>query len=403
MDIFAFLFILGLISSLSSRVSCKSFNVVDYGAKGDGMTDDSQAFLNAWKDACSSNTHRSPQVIIPAGSTFLVKPVQFNGPCMSKHTVFLVSGTVVAPGSPPDWNGLDTSQWLSFNGVNGLIVDGGGIIDGQGKKWWDQSCRDHPNMEGCTCLAPSAMKFMYCNNTTLNNIHFVNSPQTHMQLFVCSGFNINNLTVQSPGDSPNTDGIHIHASEHVVITYSKISCGDDCISIGDFTHDVEINNVQCGPGHGISVGSLGKSGNYVEVKDIHVSKSTFYGTTNGARIKTWQTGKGYARNITFEDLQIFSVYNPIIIDQNYCSVPGTCMEQDTGVQISDVVFQRINGTATSEAAISLNCSKAVPCLGIKLDSIDITPQTPSVPVAACCSNAHGEETSVEPGPCLKQD
>ncbi|KAE9447459.1 hypothetical protein C3L33_20643, partial [Rhododendron williamsianum] len=63
---------------------------------------------------------------------------------------------------------------------------------------------------------------------------------------------------------------------------------DDCVSIGDFTSHLSITNVNCGPGHGISIGSLGKDGNFVQVENIHVSNSFFKGTTNGARIKTWQ-------------------------------------------------------------------------------------------------------------------
>lgn len=37
-----------------------------------------------------------------------------------------------------------------------------------------------------------------------------------------------------------------------------------------------------------SIGSLGRSGNFVQVEDISVSDIYFKGTTNGARIKTWQ-------------------------------------------------------------------------------------------------------------------
>ncbi|CAA0809424.1 Pectin lyase-like superfamily protein [Striga hermonthica] len=51
---------------------------------------------------------------------------------------------------------------------------------------------------------------------------------------------------------PNTDGIHIQSSQQVTISNSTISCGDDCISIGDHISDIEICRVECGPDHGIS-------------------------------------------------------------------------------------------------------------------------------------------------------
>uniref|UniRef100_A0A3Q7J3K5 Polygalacturonase n=1 Tax=Solanum lycopersicum TaxID=4081 RepID=A0A3Q7J3K5_SOLLC len=94
-----------------------SFNVLDYGAAADGITDDSQALLNTWNDACSSSAGY-PQV----------------------------SGSLVSPSSPSVWTGQDSSQWLAFRNVSGLVVGGSGTIDGQGKKWWDQSCRYHPEL-----------------------------------------------------------------------------------------------------------------------------------------------------------------------------------------------------------------------------------------------------------------
>lgn len=43
-----------------------------------------QAFLKAWKDVCKSKSDTS-QLIIPAGKTFLLRPIAFNGPCNSNN------------------------------------------------------------------------------------------------------------------------------------------------------------------------------------------------------------------------------------------------------------------------------------------------------------------------------
>ncbi|KAL2928305.1 hypothetical protein RDABS01_028805 [Bienertia sinuspersici] len=64
--------------------------------------------------------------------------------------------------------------------------------------------------------------------------------------------------------------------------------GDDCVAMSNGSHDIKITSVTCGPGHGISIGSLGKDGSKDIVENIHVSNCTFKGTQNGARIKTWQ-------------------------------------------------------------------------------------------------------------------
>ena len=59
------------------------------------------------------------------------------------------------------------------------------------------------------------------------------------------------VKVTAVGNSPNTDGIHVQLFSSVTILNSKIGTGDDCISIGPGTTNLWIENVACGPGHGI--------------------------------------------------------------------------------------------------------------------------------------------------------
>ncbi|RAL44220.1 hypothetical protein DM860_016466 [Cuscuta australis] len=399
-----------IVGLLSWRSSCQSviigsessLNVLDYGAIGDGITDDSRAFLSAWKDACSWSGDTRLLFTIPQNYNFLLYPITFRGPCNSQNVHFLIMGTIVAPKSPSIWAERDESQWIAFQDIIGLQVYGPGKIDGNGKAWWDQSCRDHPNLEGCKDLAPTALKLISCNGGSLSNMKFTNSPQSHVLLLGCNGFRVDNLKIESPRDSPNTDGIHIHSSHHITITNSNISSGDDCVSIGDYTSDVFINNVACGPGHGISIGSLGKSGNFVQVENIHVSNAFLYGTTNGARIKTWQVGRGYVKDVIFENLFMNSVDNPIIIDQFYCDGRESCQKTmgSGGVEISGVVFRNIYGTSSTDVTVNLNCSRSTPCTDITLQFVQLGSASPGSLVSAHCDNAYGQEFVVVPGPCL---
>lgn len=72
-----------------------------------------------------------------------------------------------------------------------------------------------------------------------------------MKVFDLVNFTADNMNIRAPGDSPNTDGIHIGRVKKVAITNSVIGVGDDCISIGDGSCDITVHNVTCGPGHGI--------------------------------------------------------------------------------------------------------------------------------------------------------
>ncbi|GFP98316.1 polygalacturonase qrt2 [Phtheirospermum japonicum] len=375
------------------------FNVIDYGAASDGHTDDSQAFLEAWNAACSCSIE-SPKVYVPPERTFLLNPITFHGPCNTSSISFLISGTIIAPKTPGLWDGRDASQWLGFMDINGLLVDGFGYVDGRGKSWWDQSCRYHPQLVHIHILLIQGLKFLRCNESSVSNIKLINSAQTHILVKGCKSFNIDNVVIESPGNSPNTDGIHIQSSQHVTISSSKISCGDDCISLGDYISNIQISRVECGPGHGISIGSLGKSRNYVQVEKIHLVDAFFNGTSNGARIKTWQVGRGYVRDITFKNLIFNHVKNPLIIDQNYCDIRDACEEQDTGVQISNVIYKNIVGTSSTNIAINLNCSHSIACYGISMESVHLSSAKAGNQVTAHCSNAYGQEAHVVPGPCL---
>jgi len=406
MDVFALMLIFGLYSAdLPFSSAATIFSVLNYGAKADGKTDDSNAFSAAWKAACGATT-QNPTVVVPSSRNFLVYPLIFKGPCKSSQISFQLIGTISSPSSPSVWSGRDTSKWLTFNGVTGLLITGTGTIDSHGSAWWGQSCSDHPNLKGCTSLAPTALSLISCKQSTISGIYFVNSAQEHMVIYQSNDILIKNIHITAPGNSPNTDGIHIESSQNVLVNNSVIATGDDCVSIGDMTSNINVSFVNCGPGHGVSVGSLGKNGNSVKVENIHVKRVNFKGSTNGARIKTWQVGLGYVRKISFEHITLQSVQNPIYIDQYYCDIKGargnSCAQKSTGVQISGVTYNDIVGTSSTYVAINLNCSKSVACTGITLSSIQIKSDKSGQQVISKCTNAHGTNSGVvQPKSCLQ--
>lgn len=124
----------------------------------------------------------------------------------------------------------------------------------------------------------------------------------------------------APDESPNTDGIHTGRSDGIVIEDVIIETGDDCISIGDGTKNLKVSKVSCGPGHGISIGSLGRVQEQ-PVDNIRVWNCTIKGTNNGIRIKSWPSapGRTTVSNVHFDDIIMDNVSFPILIDQEYCS------------------------------------------------------------------------------------
>lgn len=66
------------------------------------------------------------------------------------------------------------------------------------------------------------------------------------------------------------------------------------MSIQTGCSNVFVHDVTCGPGHGISIGGLGKDGTTAVVSGISVQNVKMTGTLTAARIKTWQVRKDFS-------------------------------------------------------------------------------------------------------------
>ncbi|WJX39435.1 hypothetical protein P8452_26979 [Trifolium repens] len=392
--LFSLLLVLVIASpSLCSKVEKynipNAFNIVKYGAKGDGHTDDSNAFLKAWKDACSS-TKGTPTLFVPLDRIFMTQPLTFQGPCKSATINVMIKGTITAPKNHEHWksDSNDHDSWITFHHISGLVVNGGGTLNGQGASWWDKKGASN---------RPTALRFLECDNLKHGPLTHLNSPRNHISIDGCNDVLISNVNLIAPETSPNTDGIDISSSTKVFIEHSTISTGDDCVAMNSGSKFINITNVKCGPGHGISVGSLGKQGKYATVEEVYVSHIIFTRTTNGARIKTWASGSGYARKITYDDITLVGVMNPVIIDQQYDALESI----GRGVKISDVTFSNFRGTTKDKNAIELNCAR-IGCTNVVLEKINIIGLNGERP-SSSCSNAQGSCSSCNPAvACLRR-
>ncbi|KAG6394807.1 hypothetical protein SASPL_145397 [Salvia splendens] len=274
----------------------------------------------------------------------------------------------------------NSNHWLTFKSVTGVSIRGG-TLDGLGANLW--ACKDSGKKcpEGAT-----SMTFLNSNKIRINGLTSINSQKFHIIFDGCNNAKLQNIKISAPDESPNTDGIHTARSSLVSITNSRIATGGDCISMSPGTSNVFVQNVACGPGHGISIGSLGWELNEAGVENVTVKSCVFSGTQNGVRIKTWaRHSNGFVKNIYYEDLTMVNAENPIVIDQNYCPNNQNCPDQSSGVKISGVTYKNIHGTSATEVEVNLECSKTEPCTEITLDDVVLKHKNEAANVI--CENA----------------
>ncbi|OQU86808.1 hypothetical protein SORBI_3003G153200 [Sorghum bicolor] len=315
------------------------------------------------------------------------------------------------PDGPASWPATDSrKQWIVFYKADRLTLAGEGTIEGNGEEWWDLPCKPHRGPNGSTlpgpCDSPALIRFFLSNDVTVCGLRIENSPQFHLRFDDCERVRVDGLFVSSPASSPNTDGVHVENTTSVQILNSRIYNGDDCVSIGAGCSDVHVENITCGHGHGISIGSLGVHNTHACVSNITVRNARILDSDNGLRIKTWQGGTGAVTAVEFAGVQMQNVKSCIVIDQYYCLGHG-CANQTSAVRVAGVTYRDIHGTYNPQAGapIRLACSDAVACTDITMSGVELLPaggDEGALLADPYCWNAYGvmETLTLPPVYCL---
>ncbi|KAK7245898.1 hypothetical protein RIF29_40752 [Crotalaria pallida] len=377
--------VLILLLAMSHKAQSADIDIKKFG--GAPNADITQAFISAWKEACAATS--ATKIVIPRG-IYKMREVDVKGPCKAPIEI-QVDGTIQAPADPKQLNGA--YQWVKIGYVSHFTFSGHGVFDGQGANAWKQNdCGLNKN-----CVRHSMnFGFNFLNHSIVRDITSKDSKNFHVNVLACNNFTFDGFKVSAPASSINTDGIHIGRSTDIKILNTNIGTGDDCVSLGDGNNHIVVQNVKCGPGHGISVGSLGRYDNEKPVEDFLVKNVTLTNTDNGVRIKTWPSYPGVTTvtNMHFEDITMVNVRNPIIIDQEYCPWNQCSKQKPSKVKISQVFFKNIKGTSLTKEGVTLICSSGVPCEGVELNEINLTFN--GAPVTAKCSNVHPKITGKAP-------
>ena len=301
------------------KIPDRTFNILDYGAVADGKTLNTDAITKAI-DAC--NKAGGGTVVIPAG-TFLTGPLSLN----SNLNLHLdKDATLLFSNDTKDFKliGNAYENCIAVHECHDVAITGDGTIDGQGAFWWKNFVRKRGGPDADPDAKPLAHRpymvvISRCQRVLVQGVHLKNSPMFNLVPKNCDDVTIDGITITSPRlakdkDAPNTDGID-PSGHNILITRCTIDTGDDCIAVKPTTIDppnicVEnlfITHCTFLHGHGMSVGGGSPGG----LRNMLVRDCTFDGTKAGLRLKAPRRDGGIAENITYENITMKNMGDPI--------------------------------------------------------------------------------------------
>jgi polygalacturonase len=222
-----------------------------------------------------------------------------------------------------DASGRGCRPFIALDGVRGAGIMGAGTIDGQGgqhiagkdETWWQIARR--AQKEKTRQNVPRLIQADKARDVTLYRITLKNSPNFHVTLNDVDGFTAWGVTIDTPHDARNTDGIDPISSRNVTIAHSIIRTGDDNVAIkaggNGPTENVSILHNRFYSGHGMSIGSETNGG----VHRVLVEDLTMDGTTSGLRIKSNDMRGGRVHGIVYRDVCLRGIRSPIEITTHY--------------------------------------------------------------------------------------
>ncbi|NDV66898.1 glycoside hydrolase family 28 protein [Bacteroides sp. 224] len=346
-------------------------NILNYGAKSDGATLNTEAINKAIKDV---NAKGGGKVIIPQG-LWLTGPIVLLSN-VNLHTepnalILFTDDSSAYPIIETSFEGLNTRRCqspISAVDAENIAITGHGVFDGSGDSWrpvkkekltdrqWKNliktgvvdaagkiwypdagalkgamATKEFNNPEGIqsdrewgeikTWLRPVLLNFNKCKKVLLEDVTFKNSPSWCLHPLLCEHITLNRVKVFNPWYSQNGDALDLESCKNALIINSTFDAGDDAICIksgkdkdgrerGAPCQNVIVKNNTVLHGHGGFVVGSEMSGG---VKNIYVSDCTFLGTDVGLRFKSTRGRGGVVEGIYINNIYMIDIPNEALL------------------------------------------------------------------------------------------
>ena len=341
------------------------FNVLNFGAVGDGVTVDTAAIQRAIDAAARAGD--GAQVLIPSGHRFLTGTLELQG-----NMDFHLKGELVISTNQADYRGDGVITALN---AENLRVTGSGKITGRSlefmtgydstNEWW--LFKD---------WRPKLFVLTGCTNLEVRDITFGDAPFWGLHMLGCKKVLVDGVTVRNRLDVPNCDGIDPDHCRDVEIRNCDITCGDDAVVLKttrqttDFGPCTNIYVHDCvfkTQDSGLKIGTETTG----DIHDVRFERCKIRTGSRGLTIQLRDEGNVY--NVTFRDIKFTSRYysDPWWGRGEAISFTAIPRLSTTALGcISNIVLQNVTGRA--ENSVRVNGSRESRIRNVRFENVSVT-------------------------------
>jgi hypothetical protein len=215
-----------------------TYNVIDFGAAGDGRANDAAAIQRAI-DACTAAGGGT--VLLPAGKTFRSGTITLKSNVelhvergarlagsgdWADYTTRLAVGAL--SGGALDADHPAQSMLITAERAENIAISGAGAIDGAGQLFIAERGRYIHKMKA---ERPFTIFLIGCHKVTLRDVTLQDGALWTLRLSGCEDVTIHSIHIENDLRLPNNDGIDLDRCRNVRISDCHIVCGDDCICL----------------------------------------------------------------------------------------------------------------------------------------------------------------------------